>query len=33
MAKNGEQAQGADQPFRMHGELLTTTLLAFLRNW
>src|SRR4026207_2461266 len=20
-------------PFRMHGDLLTTTLLAFLRNW
>lgn len=22
-----------DTPFRMHGDLLTTTLLAFLRNW
>ena len=21
------------QPFRLHGDLLTTTLLAFLRNW
>ena len=25
---------GPDEtPFRMHGDLLTTTLLAFLRNW
>ena len=22
-----------DQPFRLHGDLLTTTLLAFLKNW
>lgn len=22
-----------DSPFRLHGDLLTTTLLAFLRNW
>ncbi len=22
-----------EPPFRMHGDLLTTTLLAFLRNW
>jgi len=22
-----------ETPFRMHGDLLTTTLLAFLRNW
>ncbi|HET6614304.1 MAG TPA: helix-turn-helix transcriptional regulator [Dehalococcoidia bacterium] len=31
------QANGAGQengsPFRLHGDLLTTTLLAFLRNW
>ena len=24
---------GEDTPFRLHGDLLTTTLLAFLRNW
>lgn len=23
----------ASQPFRLHGDLLTTSLLAFLRNW
>ncbi|HXK33430.1 MAG TPA: helix-turn-helix transcriptional regulator [Dehalococcoidia bacterium] len=23
----------AESPFRLHGDLLTTTLLAFLRNW
>jgi len=23
----------AETPFRLHGDLLTTTLLAFLRNW
>ena len=35
MAKNSEQEQPATAftPFRMHGDLLTTTLLAFLRNW
>ncbi len=34
MAKNSEQEQqSGPEPFRMHGDLLTTTLLAFLRNW
>jgi len=36
MAKNGDEERQADPgftPFRMHGDLLTTTLLAFLRNW
>jgi poly-beta-hydroxybutyrate-responsive repressor len=32
-----QHANGAGQengtPFRLHGDLLTTTLLAFLRNW
>lgn len=29
-----EQAdKDASAPFRMHGDLLTTTLLAFLKNW
>ena len=29
-----EQANGnGASPFRLHGDLLTTTLLAFLRNW
>jgi poly-beta-hydroxybutyrate-responsive repressor len=34
MVKNRDDdpAVGA-APFRMHGDLLTTTLLAFLRNW
>ena len=33
MAKNSEQEQqSGSEPFRMHGDLLTTTLLAFLRN-
>ena len=32
MAKNADSAS-QDTPFRMHGDLLTTTLLAFLRNW
>jgi PadR family transcriptional regulator len=27
----GEESQ--ETPFRMHGDLLTTTLLAFLRKW
>ncbi len=31
--KDDDAAQGTDSPFRMHGDLLTTTLLAFLRNW
>jgi len=29
--KKGPNA--TEQPFRLHGDLLTTTLLAFLRNW
>jgi PadR family transcriptional regulator PadR len=36
MAKSNDQEPQADTgftPFRMHGDLLTTTLLAFLRNW
>ena len=34
MVKNGdEESVEAATPFRMHGDLLTTTLLAFLRNW
>jgi len=35
MAARKEQEQGApkEQGFRMHGDLLTTTLLAMLRNW
>jgi PadR family transcriptional regulator, regulatory protein PadR len=32
MAKSRDTAP-QDTPFRMHGDLLTTTLLAFLRNW
>ena len=28
---DGEPENGS--PFRLHGDLLTTTLLAFLRNW
>jgi PadR family transcriptional regulator, regulatory protein PadR len=32
--KDGEQPrQEGQQQFRLHGDLLTTTLLAFLRNW
>jgi PadR family transcriptional regulator, regulatory protein PadR len=32
--KDGEQPrQQSQQQFRLHGDLLTTTLLAFLRNW
>jgi PadR family transcriptional regulator, regulatory protein PadR len=36
MAKNSDPDQASSAaftPFRMHGDLLTTTLLAFLRNW
>ena len=33
MAKRTNAEQPAEQPFRMHGDLLTTTLLAMLRNW
>lgn len=29
--KKHEQPQ--DAPFRLHGDMLTTTLLAFLKNW
>jgi poly-beta-hydroxybutyrate-responsive repressor len=28
-----KKARPQDQPFRLHGDLLTTTLLAFLKNW
>ena len=28
-----DETDAAETPFRMHGDLLTTTLLAFLRNW
>lgn len=31
MVRRKDDEQGT--PFRMHGDLLTTTLLAFLRNW
>jgi PadR family transcriptional regulator PadR len=33
MAPKGKAEEPQDTPFRMHGDLLTTTLLAFLRNW
>ena len=33
MVKSTKAEQPAEQPFRMHGDLLTTTLLAMLRNW
>jgi poly-beta-hydroxybutyrate-responsive repressor len=38
MAKRPDDLQPApsfrpESPFRLHGDLLTTTLLAFLRNW
>jgi poly-beta-hydroxybutyrate-responsive repressor len=29
----GDDAGDNGSPFRLHGDLLTTTLLAFLRNW
>ena len=32
MARKKEQ-EGNEVPFRLHGDLLTTSLLAFLRNW
>jgi len=28
-----KEPRATEQPFRLHGDLLTTTLLAFLRNW
>ncbi len=28
-----DETDAAETPFRLHGDLLTTTLLAFLRNW
>lgn len=31
--KKQESADEQGTPFRMHGDLLTTTLLAFLKNW
>lgn len=30
---SGEQPETPDNPFRLHGDLLQTTLLAYLRNW
>ncbi|MEX2246064.1 MAG: helix-turn-helix transcriptional regulator [Dehalococcoidia bacterium] len=34
MVKKTDDVEGPrDTPFRLHGDLLTTTLLAFLRNW
>lgn len=32
MVKSTKTEEPAEQPFRMHGDLLTTTLLAMLRN-
>lgn len=31
--RRDDDAEQQDTPFRLHGDLLTTTLLAFLRNW
>ncbi len=33
MAKRRDDAEQPETPFRLHGDLLTTTLLAFLRKW
>jgi len=33
MAKSSDRDAPGESPFRLHGDLLTTTLLAFLRNW
>ena len=33
MARGTRAEQPAEKSFRMHGDLLTTTLLAMLRNW
>ena len=33
MAKSTKPEPPEEKPFRMHGDLLTTTLLAMLRNW
>jgi poly-beta-hydroxybutyrate-responsive repressor len=33
MARRKDDEQPQETPFRLHGDLLTTTLLAFLRNW
>lgn len=33
MTKSRDGEVTNQSPFRMHGDLLTTTLLAFLRNW
>ncbi len=33
MAKSTKADEPAEKAFRMHGDLLTTTLLAMLRNW
>lgn len=33
MVKRRDDAEQPATPFRLHGDLLTTTLLAFLRQW
>lgn len=33
MVKRKDEDAPPANPFRLHGDLLTTTLLAFLRNW
>lgn len=33
MAKRRDDAEQPGVPFRLHGDMLTTTLLAFLRKW
>jgi poly-beta-hydroxybutyrate-responsive repressor len=33
MVKRKDEEASQQSPFRLHGDLLTTTLLAFLRNW
>jgi poly-beta-hydroxybutyrate-responsive repressor len=33
MATKRSEGESQETPFRMHGDLLTTTLLAFLRKW
>jgi poly-beta-hydroxybutyrate-responsive repressor len=33
MVKRKDEEAPQQSPFRLHGDLLTTTLLAFLRNW
>ena len=33
MVKRRDDEKPPEAPFRLHGDLLSTTLLAFLRNW